>query len=786
MEAIEIKPTEILCLQTNDSLIELDFIRKCLQGLFDYKNFACKIFNELNAVTDDKLRFEFDRIEQRFGETVRGNESVLQRFINMQEEWTTTDEFPGMQAYCDPNMDPNEVQAYMQHASVAANAGHHIAGTASGSADNSLNASFNSLGEKKDVMAIAAAEVVEHSFRDGLYICGWPSCEYQTSSRRHINNHKLVHTGDGEYACQFAECGKRFKTREEMADHASVHASENPYPCVWPGCGYSSQTPSLLKAHMRVHMENGGKQKCEECDTEFTKHSDLLNHKRIHHQQNGGPGSNTSNQTEVVTNNQQQQQQIALQQQNHTVTVVTQSPGGQSMAQVVQQAQIASNQQAAAGQQQVTLIQLQQPGGSGGGTTIAHKTIVAQPVGNNQAGGTFATIQVQPSPGGGNMLSPVSVGSSPTLFKCTSPSCNAFFSTIYDQRHHVQTHHGSPKSEKPYKCEHVGCDYSAITKTALNEHRITHSTDRNYVCTVENCNRRYKTRKGLWDHSHTHRADKPFMCTFQGCTYRCVSSSYLRSHMRGHKEGTNNIIVQQPGTTVTGATAVITANASPTAPTPSNVTAAALQQQQQQQQPQQFFAPGTIIQHANGHQEFICGIINCNKSFDNQNDYLNHVKTHAPSSLVAGVQQQIQPGIIGASTSAPQPPPQMLVPPPPPPTGGGGRKNRNPELARFKCEFEGCNAAYKLKRNLKDHMIRHTILEKPYRCDWPGCDYGSYKSTNVVKHKSVHSDERKYVCDLQNCDKRFKTREGLRKHLLSHHKVVVNTAGTPIVKMDTS
>jgi len=139
--------------------------------------------------------------------------------------------------------------------------------------------------------------------------------------------------------------------------------------------------------------------------------------------------------------------------------------------------------------------------------------------------------------------------------------------------------------------------------------------------------------------------------------------------------------------------------------------------------------------------------------------YLNHVKTHAPTI----VQQPAAPVVTAVQPVATPPAPK--------------NRSRNPELARFKCEFEGCNAAYKLKRNLKDHMIRHTILEKPYRCDWPGCDYGSYKSTNVAKHKSVHSDERKYGCDYYNCDKKFKTREGLRKHMLSHHKPVTNSVG---------
>ena len=731
MDTIEIKPTEIICLQTNDSILELDFIRKCLNALLEYKNYSAKIFTELNLINDEKHRYEFERIEQRFNETIRGNEAVLQRYL--QEEWTTApDEFSTtLQTFCDPNMDNSDVtQAYITTTTIPTTTSQpHIVGNAQ--ADDSMNNSYNSLGEKKDVMAIAAAEVVMHSYRDGLYICGWPNCEYQTSSRRHINNHKLVHTGDGEFNCEFPECGRRFKSREELNDHSAMHQSDHPYPCVWPGCDFRSRTPASLKAHMRVHMER--KFKCEwpECNEEFLKINEYNQHRRIHEQNGMQPNQQPQ---------QQQQQQPSQQVQPQQVTVVSQQSQQQQIAQIIanSQGQTATLQpthitgQLPSGQQ-VTLIQLQQPPASNVGTAIAHKTIVTQQAGVNNSSPIVPSTQPQP------ITTAIAVAGTNAmintqLFKCSSPTCTSLFSTLYDLKQHMMQH---TKVEKPYRCDFSSCEYSALTKTALNEHKVTHSNERNYICNVENCGRRYKTRKGLWDHSHTHRPDKPYICTFPNCNYRCVSSSYLRSHMRAHKDHNNlNNNAMSP----------INNNAAVASQSP--VISPVAQQQ--------FYAPGTMVQHSNGHNEFICGITNCGKTFDSQNAYLNHVKLHAPN-LIAASTPQIQ--------SAPPPPP-----PPQPAPAPSKNRSRNPELARFKCEFEGCNAAYKLKRNLKDHMIRHTILEKPYRCDWPGCDYGSYKSTNVAKHKSVHSDERKYACDYMHCEKKFKTREGLRKHMLSHHK----------------
>lgn len=773
METIEIKPTEIICLQTNDSLLELDSLRKCLNALLEYKNYAAKIYTDLNLVADEKHRFEYERIEQRFSEAVRGNEQTLQRYL--QEEWTTaTDEYGApLQTFCEANMDGSDV-AQTYTIQMPGNGTHMVAGGSNQSVD-SMNSSYTSLGEKKDVMAIAAAEVVMHSYRDGLYICGWPNCEYQTSSRRHINNHKIVHTGDGEYNCGFPECGRRFKTREELNEHAAMHNSDHPYPCVWPGCDFRSQTPATLKAHMRVHMERRFKCLFPECPEEFPKMSELLLHKRVHESQNGGI-TNQSVQSQHPQSQQMVQQSSPVTQQQQQVTLVTQQGQSQQLAQINAantqgQGNGSLQQQQIIGQlpsgQQVTLIQLQQPPNANVGShAIAHKSIVTQQQQQQQqqqSGSQMAMNQPQP------ITTAIAVAGTNTmintqLFKCNNNACNALFSTLYDLKQHMMQH---SKVEKPFRCDFAGCEYSAYTKTALNEHKITHSNERNYVCPVNNCGRRYKTRKGLWDHSHTHRPDKPYSCTVPNCSYRCVSSSYLRSHMRAHKEP-NSAANQQANSPSTAA-----ANNNIAIQQQQQQSVTVVQQQQAQQQvqqqasvssagQQQFFAPGTIIQHPNGAQEFFCGIINCGKSFDNQMAYLNHVKTHAPTIVTGGTQTQQTAQVTAAAPTTPTTP---------------KKKNRkNPDLARFKCEFEGCSAAYKLKRNLKDHMIRHTILEKPYRCDWPGCDYGSYKSTNVAKHKSVHSDERKYGCDFYNCEKKFKTREGLRKHMLSHHKPTPGTA----------
>ena len=51
------------------------------------------------------------------------------------------------------------------------------------------------------------------------------------------------------------------------------------------------------------------------------------------------------------------------------------------------------------------------------------------------------------------------------------------------------------------------------------------------------------------------------------------------------------------------------------------------------------------------------------------------------------------------------------------------------------CSWPGCDALFRDKQDLQNHMWRHTGV-KLYHCDWPGC--GKRFSANGIGH-SVHS-----------------------------------------------
>ncbi|XP_054167589.1 zinc finger protein 761-like [Oppia nitens] len=124
----------------------------------------------------------------------------------------------------------------------------------------------------------------------------------------------------------------------------------------------------------------------------------------------------------------------------------------------------------------------------------------------------------------------------------------------------------------------------------------------------------------------------------------------------------------------------------------------------------------------------------------------------------------------------------------------------------FQCRYDNCDKVYRFSRSLDDHHRRHEGLytktfkcdvggddndggcdksfynnyllkvhkrtahsdDRPYRCDWPGCDQRFKRQHCLFMHRKTHTNVRNYRCDIEGCDKLFTSSSRLNGHKQFH------------------
>jgi hypothetical protein len=67
--------------------------------------------------------------------------------------------------------------------------------------------------------------------------------------------------------------------------------------------------------------------------------------------------------------------------------------------------------------------------------------------------------------------------------------------------------------------------------------------------------------------------------------------------------------------------------------------------------------------------------------------------------------------------------------------------------------------------------------EKPFKCDFHGCDRRFANSSDRKKHMFVHTTDKPYTCRVDGCEKTYTHPSSLRKHMKVHENV-------PLAKLD--
>lgn len=80
-----------------------------------------------------------------------------------------------------------------------------------------------------------------------------------------------------------------------------------------------------------------------------------------------------------------------------------------------------------------------------------------------------------------------------------------------------------------------------------------------------------------------------------------------------------------------------------------------------------------------------------------------------------------------------------------------------------------CGKAFTSPKHLKDHSLLHTD-ERPFECDWDGCQQKFRRRHHLVAHKRVHTKERPYNCQFPGCTMKFTKSHHVKRHHETHFK----------------
>lgn len=101
----------------------------------------------------------------------------------------------------------------------------------------------------------------------------------------------------------------------------------------------------------------------------------------------------------------------------------------------------------------------------------------------------------------------------------------------------------------------------------------------------------------------------------------------------------------------------------------------------------------------------------------------------------------------------------------------------------YKCLAEKCEKVFRFKSDIERHVIVHT-KERPFACRYPCCGK-SFKRPDALKsHIQVHNEGFPSVCYIPDCSLRFHKGSSLQYHVLKHNEENCKQRFNPCTQKD--